>query len=80
MLQDWLNTIHDNKLHHIGEYYSYLYKKEWRKKNTDGLTNGFYDWLIQQDLDEVRKVLTSNGFEFLRDNRPPSFYIQKKGD
>jgi len=55
--QEWVDSIDDNKLHYIGEYYTYLTGKEFFKKNGYP-RKPFIDWITShfeeiEDLDMV---------------------------
>jgi hypothetical protein len=74
---EWAKKINDDNLHHIGEYYTYRYKKPWVKKNGE-YTKSFYNWLIWQNTNEFERMFIRNNFEILRDNRSFGFYIKCK--
>jgi hypothetical protein len=72
----WAKEL-DNKMHHIGEYYEYRYKKPWRKQNGND-TAGFRNWMLQQNSNAIGDILKRD-FEIFRDNLSCGFLIQRKG-
>ena len=72
----WANEINDDKLHHVGEYYSSRYNKPYRKKNGE-FTNGYLDWMLQQNSNAFYEVLKKE-FEILCDNDCRGFFIRRK--
>ena len=76
-IYEWANGINDDKLHHIGEYYTLRYGKPFQKKGQAALTKGFLDWLLNQSLNEIHNHLSPK-FKILRDMNPLAFFIQKK--
>ena len=71
----WTESIRDNNLHHIGEYFTYISNKPWSKKNS-GLTKPFRDWFIQQNHEEIGKSI-SDKFETTRD-WDGTYFIRRK--
>jgi hypothetical protein len=75
-IRRWVNNITDDKLHHIGEYYTARYNKPWQKKNSN-ITKGFYNWFIQQNTNAITEAIPLNEFEILRD-WGVGFFIKRK--
>jgi len=75
-VSSWAKEIQDNKLHHIGEFYSAQYKKPFQKKSGE-LTKGFLDWLLRQNSNALCESLSHN-FEMMRDTVPMAFFIRRK--
>lgn len=71
----WAESIQDNKLHHIEEYFSQRYKKPSFTKNGK-LTKTFKEWFIQTNHDEMVKSIRDK-FNILRD-WDGTYFIQRK--
>lgn len=43
--QEWINQIEDDKMHHLGEYYTYLTGKPFQRKDHLAMRVGYIRWL-----------------------------------
>jgi hypothetical protein len=75
-MNNWLNSITDEKLHHIGEYYSLKYNKPFQKKNSYK-TAAYKRWWLNQNSNAIADAVMRNGFKILRDWDTYGFFIQK---
>lgn len=81
-LLEWAETITDNNLHHIGEYFCLINGlKSYRKKTDGGYTKAFKLWMYSNEsMDSDLSIGCRNlpkEFEILRD-WDGGFFIRRK--
>ena len=76
-IQEWRDSIDDDKYHHIGEYYEKRYGRPYIKRNRLGYHKAFQEWYLQQNTDAIVALL-KNDFEICRDMNPMYFLIKRK--
>lgn len=62
--QEWVDSIQDNKLHYIGEYYTYLTGKEFYRKDRCP-RKPFIDWM-EEHYEEIEDLDMVVGFRLSR--------------
>jgi hypothetical protein len=66
-VQEWLNTLEDDdRLHHLGEFYTHLTKKAWRTPRGKK-TKAFMVWYHREFPQLIDYPLVLPGFMIIQD-------------